>query len=143
MSDIELYSAVTDSPVGALTIVASDRGLRAILWPTDNDGRVPIGSATNDPEHPVIAATIDQLEELLLRGAHGVRPAARSGRDTASSSRPGARCGPSRTPRRSATASRPHVWGTVARLARSARRTVATRSRSSSRATGSSDVTGR
>ncbi len=37
MSDIELYSAVTDSPVGALTIVASDRGLRAILWPTDTD----------------------------------------------------------------------------------------------------------
>ena len=69
MSDVALYSAVTDSPVGVLTIVASDRGLRAILWPTDtdsdNDGRVPIGSATDDPEHPVVAATIDQLEDYF------------------------------------------------------------------------------
>jgi methylated-DNA-[protein]-cysteine S-methyltransferase len=65
MSDIELYAAITDSPVGVLTIVASDRGLRAILWPGDTDGRVPIGSATNDPEHPVIAATIDQLVDYF------------------------------------------------------------------------------
>lgn len=65
MSNIDLYSAVTDSPVGVLTIVASDRGLRAILWPTDSDGRVSIGSPTNDPEHPVIAATIDQVDEYF------------------------------------------------------------------------------
>jgi methylated-DNA-[protein]-cysteine S-methyltransferase len=71
MNDIELYSAVTDSPVGVLTIVASDRGLRAILWPTDTGdpgsvgGRVSIGAPTNDPEHPVIAATIDQLDEYF------------------------------------------------------------------------------
>jgi methylated-DNA-[protein]-cysteine S-methyltransferase len=71
MSDIALYSAVTDSPVGPLTIVASDRGLRAILWPTDSDadsdtdGRVPTGSATNDPGHPVIAATIAQLADYF------------------------------------------------------------------------------
>jgi methylated-DNA-[protein]-cysteine S-methyltransferase len=65
MSDVELYCAVTDSPVGALTIVASDRGLRAILWPTDTADRVSIGSSTNDPEHPVIAATIDQLDDYF------------------------------------------------------------------------------
>jgi methylated-DNA-[protein]-cysteine S-methyltransferase len=67
MSHIELFSAVTDSPVGALTIVASDRGLRAILWPTDTDDRVSIGSSTNDSEHPVIAATIDQLDDYFSR----------------------------------------------------------------------------
>ncbi|MGA9276535.1 methylated-DNA--[protein]-cysteine S-methyltransferase [Ilumatobacter sp.] len=37
-----LYRSIVDSPVGPLTVVISDVGVRALLWPED-DGRVPTG----------------------------------------------------------------------------------------------------
>ncbi len=37
----ELARDTVDSPVGALTIVVSRRGLRAVLWPNDDAARVP------------------------------------------------------------------------------------------------------
>jgi methylated-DNA-[protein]-cysteine S-methyltransferase len=61
----ELFSSVTDTPVGALTIVASDDGLRAILWPDDDPARVPLATSTEDPGHRVIRATIAQLAEYF------------------------------------------------------------------------------
>ncbi len=82
MSDIELYSAVTDSPVGALTIVASDRGLRAILWPTDTADRVLDRVVDERSGAPGDRRNDRPTRGVLLRGAHGVRPAARSGRHT-------------------------------------------------------------
>jgi methylated-DNA-[protein]-cysteine S-methyltransferase len=60
-----LYSTVIDSPVGALTIVASDEGLRAILWPDDDPARVRLVGATDDPTHPVVAAAASQLAEYF------------------------------------------------------------------------------
>ena len=56
-----LSTAVTDSPVGALTLVASDAGLRAILWPDDDPARVRLSASIVDPGHPVIAAAVEQL----------------------------------------------------------------------------------
>jgi methylated-DNA-[protein]-cysteine S-methyltransferase len=64
MSD-QLFSTVVDSPVGALTIVASDDGVRAILWPDDDPARVRLAETTDDPSHPVVAATVDQLVEYF------------------------------------------------------------------------------
>ena len=61
----QLFSTVVDSPVGALTIVASDDGLRAVLWPDDDPSRVRLAEATEDPSHPVIAATAGQLAEYF------------------------------------------------------------------------------
>jgi methylated-DNA-[protein]-cysteine S-methyltransferase len=61
----QLFSTVVDSPVGALTIVASDDGLRAILWPGDDPSRVRLADTTEDPAHPVIASTIGQLAEYF------------------------------------------------------------------------------
>lgn len=61
----QLFSTVVDSPVGALTIVASDDGLRAILWPDDDPSRVRLADAIEDPSHPVIVATADQLVEYF------------------------------------------------------------------------------
>ncbi len=61
-----LFSTVVDSPVGALTIVASDDGLRAILWPDDDPSRVRLAETTEDPSHPVIAATVGQLIEYFV-----------------------------------------------------------------------------
>jgi methylated-DNA-[protein]-cysteine S-methyltransferase len=61
----QLFSTVVDSPVGALTIVASEDGLRAILWPSDDPSRVRLAETTEDPSHPVIAATVGQLAEYF------------------------------------------------------------------------------
>lgn len=60
-----LTSASMDSPVGELTIVASDAGLRAVLWPSERDGRVSFAEPVEPGEHPVIDATIEQLGEYL------------------------------------------------------------------------------
>jgi methylated-DNA-[protein]-cysteine S-methyltransferase len=64
MSDV-LSSAVIETPVGALTIVASDCGLRAILWPDDDPKRVLHDDTIDDPSHPVVAAAIAQLAEYF------------------------------------------------------------------------------
>jgi methylated-DNA-[protein]-cysteine S-methyltransferase len=49
------------SPVGALTLVASDSGLIAILWENDRPGRVPLDALEEAPDHPVLAETERQL----------------------------------------------------------------------------------
>jgi methylated-DNA-[protein]-cysteine S-methyltransferase len=49
------------SPVGALTLVASDAGLIAILWENDRPGRVKLGALEEAPDHPVLAETERQL----------------------------------------------------------------------------------
>lgn len=67
MSDI-LSSAVIETPVGSLTIVAGDRGLRAILWADDDQKRVPNGETIHDPSHPVVASAIAQLAEYFDGG---------------------------------------------------------------------------
>ena len=61
----QLFSTVVDSPVGVLTIVASDDGLRAILWPDDDPSRVRLAETIEDPTHPVIAAAAGQLAEYF------------------------------------------------------------------------------
>jgi methylated-DNA-[protein]-cysteine S-methyltransferase len=60
-----LFRAVTDSPVGPLTIVAGDGGVRAILWPGDDPARVRLSAVADDPRHPVVAATLEQLGEYF------------------------------------------------------------------------------
>lgn len=64
--DAILCRAVVDSPIGPLTLVASDAGLRAILWPDDATGRVPLPDKVADrPDHPVLVAATAQLEEFF------------------------------------------------------------------------------
>ncbi len=41
-------TAVIDTPIGPLTLVASDRGLRAVMWPDEEFGRVKL-DATAEP----------------------------------------------------------------------------------------------
>lgn len=63
-----LSSTEMDSPVGSLTLVASDAGLRAVLWPTDTPRRVPLDSgSTVEPngEHPVLVEAVRQLREYF------------------------------------------------------------------------------
>lgn len=58
-----LLTATFDSPVGPLMLVASDRGLRAVLWPTEKDGRVRLPETAPDESAPEAAA------RLVLRRA--------------------------------------------------------------------------
>jgi methylated-DNA-[protein]-cysteine S-methyltransferase len=61
-----LYSTAHATPVGELTLIASDRGLRAILWPKESTKRIGItGRARRDPNHRIIAATARQLDEYF------------------------------------------------------------------------------
>jgi methylated-DNA-[protein]-cysteine S-methyltransferase len=56
---------VVDSPVGRLTLVASDDGLAAILWPNDSPGRVRLNIGAEDDRHPVLLETERQLQEYF------------------------------------------------------------------------------
>ena len=62
----KLYSYKTmKSPVGRLKLVASDRGLAAILWENDDPKRVRLGPPAESKEHPVLLETQRQLNEYF------------------------------------------------------------------------------
>ena len=58
----EIYQAQIDSPIGVLTLVASDAGLRKVLWDDQAD---EAGDATFDDGHPVLEAAAAQLAEYF------------------------------------------------------------------------------
>jgi methylated-DNA-[protein]-cysteine S-methyltransferase len=60
-----LASTTMESPVGPLTIVASDAGVRAVLWPTDTPKRVPLGDVQPVDDHPVLSKAVQQLGEYF------------------------------------------------------------------------------
>ena len=64
MTADQLFRRCVDSPVGSLTLVASDHGLCAVLWPGDEriDFAVEPSSA---PDHPVLDAAAHQLDEYF------------------------------------------------------------------------------
>ena len=53
------------SPVGRLTLVASDAGLAAVLWENDDPKRVPLAIAGEDARHPVLREAERQLKEYF------------------------------------------------------------------------------
>lgn len=59
----ELFATTIDSPVGPLMIVASDEGLRAVLWPDDE--RIVVGPSAASPDHPIVASATEQLAEYF------------------------------------------------------------------------------
>lgn len=56
------YTTVCDSPVGPLTIIAGDDGLRAVLM---SDGAEQASASESSPENPVLVAAVTQLEEYF------------------------------------------------------------------------------
>ena len=61
-----LYSTSHATPVGELTLVASDAGLRAILWPRLSPARAGIQPQPHrNPDHPVLQQTAAQLDEYF------------------------------------------------------------------------------
>jgi methylated-DNA-[protein]-cysteine S-methyltransferase len=63
-----LASTTVSSPVGPLTLIASDRGLRAVLWPDDDPQRVPAAAAAHADEQPD-DATVPRHEHPVLEAA--------------------------------------------------------------------------
>ena len=61
-----LYSTTIESPVGTLLLVASDAGLRALLWPGWAD-RVPVGEVDGGEHDPagVLDEAVVQLHEYF------------------------------------------------------------------------------
>jgi methylated-DNA-[protein]-cysteine S-methyltransferase len=55
----------TKSPVGVLKLVASDKGLAAILWENDDPMRVRLSPLKEDPKHPVLRETERQLHDYF------------------------------------------------------------------------------
>ena len=58
-------SRTMPSPVGRLTLVASDTGLAAVLWENDNPKRVPLAITGEDASHPVLRDAERQLKEYF------------------------------------------------------------------------------
>ena len=52
------------SPVGVLTIIASDEGLRALTWPDDMD-RVSLPAHVADRTHPILREAVNQLDQYF------------------------------------------------------------------------------
>lgn len=65
MSTSIYVSKTMPSPVGRLTLVASDAGLAAVLWENDSPRRVPLTIAGEKPGHPVLKETERQLKEYF------------------------------------------------------------------------------
>lgn len=53
------------SPVGELTLVASERGLAAILWENDDPDRVRLAPRVEDADHPVLNRAQAQLADYF------------------------------------------------------------------------------
>ena len=62
---MSLTYKLIDSPVGELKLVASDKGLVAILWENDSPRRVRLSELVEDEHHPVLVETERQLKEYF------------------------------------------------------------------------------
>lgn len=58
------YKAIP-SPVGKLTLIASERGLSAVLWENDNPARVLAKADVHSNDHPILRETEKQLGEYF------------------------------------------------------------------------------
>jgi len=64
-SQTRYFSKTIDSPVGALKLIASDRGLAVLVWDDEKDHRVPALIAEHSDDHPVLVDAERQLAEYF------------------------------------------------------------------------------
>lgn len=62
---MSLFSKTINSPVGKLKVVASEKGLVAVLWENDNPRRVPLGGSRESEHDPILNETERQLTEYF------------------------------------------------------------------------------
>jgi len=53
------------TPVGTLKLVATDKGLAAVLWENDRPGRVPLRTPAENDAHPILLEAERQLNEYF------------------------------------------------------------------------------
>lgn len=64
---MEHYFKTMDSPVGRLTLIASDKGLCAVLWERDDPDRTGASPGIENENHPVLVETEKQLNEYFQK----------------------------------------------------------------------------
>lgn len=64
-TDQTYVQTVCSSPVGELTVIGSESGVRAILWPHDRPGRVTINHVVTPDRDGRLDLVLDQLEEYF------------------------------------------------------------------------------
>jgi methylated-DNA-[protein]-cysteine S-methyltransferase len=62
---MNLSFKIIDSPIGKLKLVASDKGLAAILWENDNTRRVRLKEVVEKPTHSILVQTEKELAEYF------------------------------------------------------------------------------
>ena len=65
---MSLVYKLMKSPVGELKLIASDKGLVAVLWENDRPHRVRVGEMVEDKRHPVLMEAERQLGEYFAGG---------------------------------------------------------------------------
>jgi methylated-DNA-[protein]-cysteine S-methyltransferase len=63
---MSLFYKAMPSPVGKLKLIASAKGLVAILWENDPPRRVRLGELTENPQHLVLVQTERELGEYFV-----------------------------------------------------------------------------
>ncbi|GLU54487.1 methylated-DNA--[protein]-cysteine S-methyltransferase [Dyadobacter frigoris] len=64
---MEYYFKTMESPVGKLTLVASEQGLSAVLWEKNNSDRTGISFGLEDINYPILLETEKQLNEYFAK----------------------------------------------------------------------------
>jgi methylated-DNA-[protein]-cysteine S-methyltransferase len=64
---MNLSYKLANSPVGVLKLVASEKGLVAILWENDDPWRVRLGDLVEELHHPLLVRTEKELSEYFGR----------------------------------------------------------------------------
>lgn len=62
---IQHVCTTLESPVGALSLVATDQALVALVWRREAHPHVPFETAVEDPGHPLLRETTRQLREYF------------------------------------------------------------------------------
>ena len=70
MAELALYHTLYDSPVGCLTLVASDTALHAILWEMDSSLRVKLPVTEARELHPILDHVKAQLTDYFAGQRH-------------------------------------------------------------------------
>jgi methylated-DNA-[protein]-cysteine S-methyltransferase len=64
---MDYYLKYLDSPVGRLKLVATDKGLAAILWEGEDFTRTKLAAPVPDGSHPILLETERQLLEYFRK----------------------------------------------------------------------------
>jgi methylated-DNA-[protein]-cysteine S-methyltransferase len=66
-----IFKTTVESPIGTLRVFASDEGLRAVLWPQNDEKRLKLESEPIErADHPVLVQARRQLAEYFAGQRH-------------------------------------------------------------------------